>query len=97
MALIMLKLLVYAVDHYSLLRYVPSFDFPLKRNRSQISLFLSAKGGLVSPCHVDLKPMGVWVVHKIGVDKSKLGIFIWFLFFTFRHFHSNELFGERLA
>lgn len=54
---------------------MPSFDFPLKRNRSQFSLFLSGNGGLVSRCHVDPKPTEVWVVPEIGVDKSKLGNF----------------------
>ena len=75
--------LVYAVDHYSLVRYVLSFDFPLERDRSQFSVFLSGNGGSVSQCHVDLKPTGVCVVHEIGVDKSKQGGFMNFSHYYF--------------
>lgn len=77
---------VSAVDHYSLLRYVPSFDFPLKRNRSQFSLFLSGNGSLVSRCHVDLKPTEVLVVREIGDDKRKRTTFTWLPVFTFTCF-----------
>ena len=46
-----------AVDHYSLLRYAPSFEFPLKQNRSQFSPFLSRieKGGIGFPNQAELE------------------------------------------
>lgn len=69
---------VYAVDHYSLLRYVPSFDFPMKRSRSQFSLFLSSNGGLVSKCNVTWNATEVGgMFTALALSEVKLVTFTW--------------------